>query len=51
MQELGGGDRGDPDRLVWMRGKGGIEPQIAPLGRDQDRRVDQRAHGERGTRP
>jgi len=51
MQEFGGGDRGDADRLVWMRDQGGIELKSSPFGRDQDRRVDQRAHGDRGTRP
>lgn len=51
MEELGRGDRGNPDRLVWIRAQGGIELKISPLGRDQDRRVDQRPHGERGTRP
>ena len=51
VPEFGGGDRGDADRLVWMRGQGGIELKSSPFGRDQDRRVDQRAHGDRGTRP
>jgi hypothetical protein len=34
-----------------MCGQGGIELERSPLGCDQDRRVDQRAHGDRGTRP
>lgn len=51
MQELGRGDRGDPDGLVWMRGQGGIELKISPLGGDEDRRINQRAHGDRGRRP
>jgi hypothetical protein len=34
-----------------MCGQGGIELEISPLGRDQDGRVDQRAHGDRGARP
>lgn len=50
VQELGGGDGGDADRLIRMRGHGSLEIEGLPLGSDQDGRVDQRAHGDRGKR-
>jgi hypothetical protein len=33
-----------------MRGHGSLEIEGLPLGSDQDGRVDQRAHGDRGKR-
>jgi len=51
VQELGGRDRGDADRLLALPGSRRVEVQDAPFDGNQDRRIDQRPHGVRGSSP
>ena len=51
VQELGSSDRGNADGLVGVRVQGTIEIERPPFGGDEDRRIDQRPHGDRGGRP
>ncbi len=51
VQQLGGGDRGNAHRFLAVCGHNRVEIQGPPFGGDQDRRVDQRPHGDRGNRP
>ena len=51
VQELGSRDRGNADGLVGVRVQGALEIDRPTLGGDEDRRVDQRPHGDLGNRP
>jgi hypothetical protein len=51
VQELGRGDRGDADGVVGVRVQRIVEIERAPFGGDENRRVDQRPHGDLGGRP
>ena len=51
VQEFGGCDRGNADGLLGVRAQCALEIKRPPFGGDQDRRIDQRPHGNRGGRP
>ena len=51
VQELGSSDRRNADGLVGVRAQGVVEIEPPPFGGDEDRRIDQRPHGDRGRRP
>jgi len=46
VPKFGSGNRGNADRLICMRGHGRVEIEDPPFRRNQNRRVDQRAHGD-----
>jgi len=51
MQELGSGDRGNADGFLGARAQGAFENERPTFGGDEDRRIDQRPHDDRGGRP
>ena len=51
VQQLGGGDGRNGDGLAAVSGQGAVEADSLAFRRDQDRGVDQRAHGDPGIRP
>src|SRR5437899_2180096 len=50
LQTLRGRDRGQDERLASVSPSKGFEVDLAPLRRDEERRVDHSSHGERGSR-
>jgi hypothetical protein len=51
VQELGSADRGNTGGLLAVCVQGIAEVERPPFGGDEDRRIDQRPHGDRGGRP
>jgi len=51
VQEFGSSDRRNADGLLGVRAQGVVEIELPPFSGDEDRRIDQRPHGDRGGRP